>query len=74
MTQVRRMLSKLLNYLRGRYRTGKSNAEMNPTEVPQYGESVNYLPCHECGEGTMQYDEDLDAATCSTCGAVDETP
>jgi hypothetical protein len=45
------MLSKLLNYLRGRWRTRKSNAEMNPTEVPQYGESVNFMPCPECGEG-----------------------
>lgn len=68
------MLSKLLNYIRGRFRTRKSNAEMNPTEVPQYGESVNYLPCDECGEGTMQYDPELDAAKCTVCGAVDDGP
>ncbi|MEF8822131.1 MAG: hypothetical protein V5A52_07625 [Halovenus sp.] len=68
------MLSKLLNYIRGRFRTGKSNAEMNPTEVPQYGESVNYLPCDECGEGSMQYDPDVGAAKCTVCGAIDEGP
>lgn len=68
------MLSKLLNYVRGRFRTRKSNAEMNPTEVPQYGESVNYLPCENCGEGTMQYDEEAGAAKCTVCGAVDEGP
>lgn len=68
------MLSKLLNFLRGRLRTGKSNAEMNPTEVPQYGESVNFLPCETCGEGTMQYDPERGAAICSACGTVDEGP
>lgn len=68
------MLSKLLNYLRGRFRTGKSNAEMNPTEVAQYGESVNYLPCPECGEGNMEYDADAGAPKCTACGAIDERP
>jgi len=66
------MLSKLLNYLRGRWRTGKSNAEMNPAEVARYGESVNYMPCPECGEGSLQYDESVGAPKCSACGAVDE--
>jgi uncharacterized protein (DUF983 family) len=66
------MLSKLLNYLRGRWRTRQSNAEMNPTEVPQYGESVNFMPCPECGEGSMQYDDEVGAPKCSACGAVDD--
>jgi len=68
------MLSKLLNYLRGRRRTRKSNAEMNPTEVARYGESVNFMPCPECGEGSMQYDEEVGTATCRVCGAVDDGP
>jgi len=68
------MLSKLLNYLRGRFRTSGSNAEMNPTEVPQYGESVNFLPCEECGEGNMAYDPEVDAPRCTACGAVDDGP
>jgi len=68
------MLSKLLNYVRSRWRTRKSNAEMNPTEVAQYGESVNYLPCPECGEGNMEYDPEAGAPKCTACGAVDEGP
>jgi uncharacterized protein (DUF983 family) len=68
------MLSKLLNYLRGRRRTRKSNAEMNPTEVARYGESVNFMPCPECGEGSMQYDEEVGAPKCRVCGAVDDGP
>ena len=68
------MLSKLWNYLRGRWRTRKSNAEMNPTEVPQYGTSVNFMPCESCGEGSMQYDPDVGAPRCTACGAVDYGP
>lgn len=68
------MLSKLLNYLRGRVRTRKSNAEMNPTEVPQYGESVNFMPCPECGEGSLQYNPDHSAPACNACGYVDDGP
>lgn len=68
------MLSNLLNYLRGRWRSKKSNAEMNPTEVAQYGESVNFMPCPECGEGSLQYDPDDGAPTCSACGYVDDGP
>jgi len=47
---------------------------MNPTEVPQYGESVNFLPCEECGEGNMAYDPEVDAPRCTACGAVDDGP
>jgi hypothetical protein len=53
------MLRKLVQYLRGRWRTHKSSAELNPTEVPQYGESVDFMPCPECGEGSLEYDPDL---------------
>lgn len=68
------MLSRLLNYLRGRRRTGKSNAEMSPTEVPQYGGSVDFMPCPECGEGGLQYDDDLGAPRCRACGHVEDGP
>jgi uncharacterized protein (DUF983 family) len=68
------MLSKLLNYLRGRWKTSKSNAEMNPSEIPQYGDSVDFMPCPECGEGSLQYDPDAGLPRCSACGHVDERP
>jgi uncharacterized protein (DUF983 family) len=67
------MLSRLWNYLRGRWRTRKSNAEMNPTEVAQYGESVNFMPCPECGEGSMEYDPEAEAPKCNVCGTVDDS-
>ena len=68
------MLSKLLDYVRGRWRTRKSNAEMNPTEVPQYGQSANFRPCEACGEGAMEYDPEVDAPKCPACGTVERGP
>jgi endogenous inhibitor of DNA gyrase (YacG/DUF329 family) len=47
---------------------------MNLTEVPQRGESVNFVPCPECGKGSTQYDEETGAPRCSVCGAVDDSP
>ncbi len=66
----RPMLRKLLNYIRGRRRV--SSSEMNPTEVPQYGETVNYVPCRNCGEGSLQYDGEDDVVRCSVCGEVSD--
>ena len=47
---------------------------MDPTVVPQYGESVKFMPCPECGEGSMQYDEETGAPRCSICGVVGDGP
>jgi len=63
-------IRKLLNYVRGRRRV--SSSEMNPTEVPQYGETVNYVPCRNCGEGSLRYDAEDDVVRCTVCGEVSD--
>jgi len=32
------------------------------------------MPCPECGEGSMQYDQEAGVPKCSACGAVDDGP
>jgi hypothetical protein len=64
-------LSRLLSYLRGALLTRGETTE-DPTETPQYGESVSYTPCRECGEGVLQYDEELGGTRCTVCGTTDE--
>ncbi len=67
-------MRKLLGYLLGRLRTWRGGVEPDPDERPRYGTSVSYTPCHECGEGSLVYDEDRGASVCRVCGAVDDGP
>lgn len=66
------MLGKLLSYLRGVVRLRGDGPAEDPTETPQYGESVSYRPCPDCGEGTLQYDTEAGETRCPVCGTVDE--
>ncbi len=65
------MLRRLLSYLRGALLT-RSEPSEDPTETPQYGESVSYTPCRNCGEGVLQYDEATGGTRCTVCGPVEE--
>jgi len=64
----------LLDLIRGRIRLWRRDGPSGPTHDPRYGQSVSYVPCHECGEGSLVYDEEEGASVCQVCGAVDEGP
>jgi hypothetical protein len=64
----------LLDMIRGQIRTWLRDGPTGPQHDPRYGESVSYLPCPECGEGSLVYDEDREASVCRACGAVDDGP
>ena len=61
-------LRKLVSTAVGRLKTGSSEDE-SLDDQPQYGVSVSYTPCPDCGEGTMAYDTDAEETRCSVCGA-----
>lgn len=65
----------VLDYLLGllRLRSRKSDADGNDVE-PRYGKSVSYLPCPECGEGSLVYDEDREQSVCNSCGVAADGP
>lgn len=67
------MLRQLLSYLRGAV-LARGEPTEDPTETPQYGESVSYTPCRNCGEGVLEYDEAAGGTRCSVCGATDGEP
>jgi uncharacterized protein (DUF983 family) len=68
-------MGNVLDYLLGllRLRARKNDAGENDTE-PRYGKSVSYLPCPNCGEGSLVYDEDTEQSVCNSCGIVDDGP
>jgi hypothetical protein len=45
---------------------------VSTTDSPRYGYSASYLPCRECGEGSLVYDESLATTVCRCCGAIDD--
>lgn len=65
----------VLEYLLGvlRLRSRKSDAGEDDIE-PRYGNSVSYLPCPECGEGSLVYDEDREQSVCNSCGVAADGP
>jgi hypothetical protein len=64
-------LRKLVSTVVGSVRT-RSREEESLDDQPQYGVSVSYTPCPDCGEGTMTYDTDAGETRCSACGASGE--
>jgi hypothetical protein len=46
--------------------------DVSTSESPRYGYSASYLPCRECGEGSLVYDESLATTVCRCCGAIDD--
>jgi len=48
------------------------STDVPSTESPNYGFSASYMPCYECGEGSLVYDESVGGTVCRCCGAVDE--
>jgi len=64
----------LLDLIRGRIRLWRQDDSSGPTHAPRYGESVSYVACSECGEGSLVYDENRGASVCNVCGAVDDGP
>jgi hypothetical protein len=61
------MLSKLLSLVRGAY--GLRGSEPEPDDGPNYGRSVTYTPCRECGEGRLEHDPKANADVCTVCDA-----
>jgi hypothetical protein len=64
-------LRKLVSTVVGSVRT-RSGDDESLDDQPQYGVSVSYTPCPDCGEGTMAYDTDAEETRCSVCGASAE--
>jgi ribosomal protein S27E len=48
-----------------------TTTDVSTTDSPRYGTSVSYMPCRECGEGSLVYDPELKATRCRCCGAMD---
>jgi hypothetical protein len=58
---------KLLNLVVGRVRA-LFRRDPGPDDPPQYGSSVSYAACPECGEGSLTYDETAETSVCNVCG------
>jgi hypothetical protein len=61
------VLSKLLNLLRGALRLRGGDPDLDAG--PNYGRSVTYAACRECGEGHLEHDPEANADVCVVCGA-----
>jgi hypothetical protein len=66
-----RILELLVSRVRVWWRGGNTEDE---GPQPRYGQSVSYVACHSCGEGSLVYDEAEEASVCNVCGAVDDGP
>jgi len=61
---VRRLLTLVVGRIRAALRSTPE-----PDDPPQYGSSVSYAACPECGEGSLTYDEAAGTSVCNACGA-----
>jgi hypothetical protein len=52
----------------------RDDVATGPKHDPRYGQSVSYVPCGSCGEGSLVYDETAGTTVCNACGAVDDGP
>lgn len=62
-------MRRLLDLIRSRLRLWRRGGPAEePGPDPRYGSSVSYTACSVCGEGSLVYDEDLEASVCNVCG------
>lgn len=45
-------------------------SETVPTETATTYRTASYMPCEECGEGAMVWNEEKGASECTCCGTL----
>lgn len=49
-----------------------TTSEVSTTDSLRYGYSASYMPCRNCGEGSLVYDDALGGTVCRCCGELDD--